>query len=255
MHRVLVSFDFQAMHFVDAADKLHILANQLVVQARLPNFSIPAAVDILTTGTYPRLPLCIRDRLIPSDPIKPKEKNATLKRLNQIILYRLVTEYIPTQIVDVTVEKGYVMLHVPNEFKVYITLMGDGPEIPWRVLKLQFLVEDLDVGNGRSLVHDLQIKYLHELVQSRLFVNEKPLSDMFKLLHSFSLSLQLEVLFAQASRLILMRWGKFIHIDEYTPSSKLVVSYWRSSSNKSQEAPCSITIQQSVQDPSKPLEV
>ena len=243
------------MHFVDGADKLHVLANQLVVQARLPNFSIPAAVDVLTTGTYPRLPLCIRDRIIPPDPIKPHEKCATLKRLNQIILYRLVTEHIPTQIVDVIVEKGYVMLHVPNEFKAYITLMGDGPDIPWRVLKLQFLVEDLNVGSGRKLVHPLQINYLHELVQSRLFANEKPLSDMFKLLHYFSLSLQLEVLYAQANRLIHIRWGKFIHIEEYMPSFKLVVSYWRMNASKMQQTPCYVTIQQSMQDPSKPLQV
>ena len=241
--------------FVDAADKLHILANQLVVQARLPNFSIPAAVDVLTTGTYPRLPLCIRDRIIPPDPIKPKEKKAALKRINQIMLYRLVTECIPPQIVDVKVEKGVVLLHVPHEFKVYITLMGDGAEIPWRVLKLEFLVEDLDVGSGRSLVHPLQVNCIHQLVQSRLFSSEKPLQDMFDLLHSFCLSLQLEVLHAQAGRLARLRWGKFIHVEEYKPGQKLSVSYWRINPHKKQSSPCVVTIQQSPEDPSKPLQV
>ena len=27
---------------------------------RLPNFSLPCAIDVLTTGTYSRLPTCIR---------------------------------------------------------------------------------------------------------------------------------------------------------------------------------------------------
>lgn len=108
----------QAMLFVDTADKLHTLANQLVVQARLPTFAVPAAVDVLTTGTYPRLPRAIRDRIIPPDPIKPQEKNTTLKRLNQILMYRLVTTNIPLQIMELVVDKGMVKLIVPREFQV-----------------------------------------------------------------------------------------------------------------------------------------
>ena len=243
------------MLFVDVADKLHVLSNQLVVQARLPNFSIPAAIDVLTTGTYPRLPLCIRERIIPPDPIKMKEKNAVLKRINQIILYRLVTEFIPLQIVDISVDHGVVLLHIPNEFKAYLTLMGDGENTPWRVLKLEFLVEDLDVGNGRSLIHPTQVNYIHQLVQSRLFANEQPLKDLFDLLHTFCLSLQLEVLHAQASRLARLRWGKFIHIEEYKPGQKLSISYWKVNTTKNQGTSCTLIIQQSSKDPSKPLEV
>lgn len=53
--------------------------------------------------------------------------------------------------------------------------MGDDDNVPWRLLKLEFMVQDKETGSGRALVHDRQINYIHELVQSRLIANEDPL--------------------------------------------------------------------------------
>lgn len=52
--------DKQSLLFVDTADMLARIARETLVHARLPNFHIPAAVEVLTTGTYGRLPACIR---------------------------------------------------------------------------------------------------------------------------------------------------------------------------------------------------
>lgn len=52
--------DQQAILFVDTADRLASLARDALVHARLPSFAIPYAIDVLTTGSYPRLPTCIR---------------------------------------------------------------------------------------------------------------------------------------------------------------------------------------------------
>ena len=52
--------DQQAVLFVDTADSLARMARETLVQARLPSFSLPCAIDVLTTGTYPRLPTCIK---------------------------------------------------------------------------------------------------------------------------------------------------------------------------------------------------
>ena len=49
------------------------------VAARLPTFHIPAAVEVLTTGSYSRLPLCIRERIVPAKAITPVEKATTLQ--------------------------------------------------------------------------------------------------------------------------------------------------------------------------------
>lgn len=55
--------DQQTILFVDTADRLASLARDALVHARLPSFAIPFAIDVLTTGSYPRLPTCIRVRL------------------------------------------------------------------------------------------------------------------------------------------------------------------------------------------------
>ncbi|MEQ2177422.1 Mediator of RNA polymerase II transcription subunit 14 [Goodea atripinnis] len=96
--------DQQAILFVDTADRLALLARDALVHARLPSFAIPFAIDVLTTGSYPRLPTCIR------------------------------------------VTNGRVKFRVEGEFEATLTVMGDDPDIPWRLLKLEILVEDKETG-------------------------------------------------------------------------------------------------------------
>lgn len=83
--------DKQSLLFVETADMLARMARETLVQARLPNFHIPAAVEVLTTGTYGRLPACIREKIVPPDPITAVEKRNTLLKLNQVIQNRLVS--------------------------------------------------------------------------------------------------------------------------------------------------------------------
>lgn len=47
------------------------------------------------------------------------------------------------------------------------------------------------------LLHDFQMYYLHQLVQSRLYAEESPLVDCYQCLHTFCLSLQLDCLHTQ----------------------------------------------------------
>lgn len=39
-----------------------------------------------------------------------------------------------------------------GEFEATLTVMGDDPDIPWRLLKLEILVEDKETG-GKSCTH------------------------------------------------------------------------------------------------------
>uniref|UniRef100_A0A8C1WTB2 Mediator of RNA polymerase II transcription subunit 14 n=1 Tax=Cyprinus carpio TaxID=7962 RepID=A0A8C1WTB2_CYPCA len=123
--------DQQAYLFVDTADRLASLARDALVHARLPSFAIPFAIDVLTTGSYPRLPTCIRDKIIPPDPITKAEKQTTLSQLNQILRHRLVTTDLPPQLANLTVANGRVKFRVEGEFEATLTVMGDDPDIPW----------------------------------------------------------------------------------------------------------------------------
>ncbi|KAG9348969.1 hypothetical protein JZ751_029286 [Albula glossodonta] len=218
--------DQQAFLFVDTADRLASMARDALVHARLPSFAIPFAIDVLTTGSYPRLPTCIRDKIIPPDPITKGEKQSTLNQLNQILRHRLVTTDLPPQLANLTVANGRVKFRVEGEFEATLTVMGDDPDIPWRLLKLEILVEDRETGDGRALVHSMQVNFIHELVQSRLFADEKPLQDMYNCLHSFCLSLQLEVLHSQTLMLIRERWGDLVQVERYLPAKCLTLTVW-----------------------------
>lgn len=56
------------------------------------------------------------------------------------------------------IENGRVRFTVEHEFEVSLTLMGDGPGEPWRLLEIEILVEDKETGDGKPLVHQLQVR-------------------------------------------------------------------------------------------------
>lgn len=247
----------QSMFFIDTADFLHKMSKETLVTARLPSFSLPCAIDVLTTGTYPRLPACIRDKIIPPDPITVVEKKQTLQRLDQVIQYRLVSSDLPRQMRRLKIGQGRVRFFVEHEFEVTLTLMGDSPSIPWRLLDITFQVEDHETGNGKSLVHSMQVHYIHQLVQLRLLDTDKPLHDLYRVLHSFCLALQLEVLYSQTQRLMRERLGESIFIDQYTLSKSLVISYWRDHTRREKQDPTvyKLSVHVCEDDDGKPLQV
>uniref|UniRef100_A0A3Q3IFE7 Mediator of RNA polymerase II transcription subunit 14 n=1 Tax=Monopterus albus TaxID=43700 RepID=A0A3Q3IFE7_MONAL len=250
--------DQQTILFVDTADRLASLARDALVHACLPSFAIPFAIDVLTTGSYPRLPTCIRDKIIPPDPITKAEKQTTLNQLNQILRHRLVTTDLPPQLANLTVANGRVKFRVEGEFEATLTVMGDDPDIPWRLLKLEILVEDKETGDGRALVHSLQVNFIHELVQARLCADEKPLQDMYNCLHSFCLSLQLEVLHSQTLMLIRERWGDLVQEERYVPAKYLTLSVWNQQVLGRKTGTASVhkvTIKIDESDGSKPLQI
>lgn len=251
---IMAFLDKQSLLFVDTADALAMMARETLVHARLPSFHIPCAVEVMTLGTYSRLPTCIRDKIVPPDPITPSEKKSTLLRLDQIIQYRLVSTDLPSQMRSLRIENGRVIFHVEHEFEVSLTLMGDGPHIPWRLLDIDILVEDKETGDGKSLVHSLQVHYIHQLIQSRLIDNPKPLHDLYNCLHSFCLSLQLEVLHSQVLRLSKERLEDFIRVEEYMAGNHLVVSYWREQIARENQG-YKLCVQVDPVDSSKPLQV
>ncbi|KAJ7420067.1 hypothetical protein BTVI_22840 [Pitangus sulphuratus] len=245
--------DQQAILFVDTADRLASLARDALVHARLPSFAIPYAIDVLTTGSYPRLPTCIRDKIIPPDPITKSEKQTTLHQLNQILRHRLVTTDLPPQLANLTVANGRVKFRVEGEFEATLTVMGDDPDIPWRLLKLEILVEDKETGDGRALVHSMQINFIHQLVQSRLFADEKPLQDMYN-----CLPLQLEVLHSQTLMLIRERWGDLVQVERYHAGKCLSLSVWNQQVLGRKTGTASVhkvTIKIDETDVSKPLQI
>ncbi|XP_069951708.1 mediator of RNA polymerase II transcription subunit 14-like isoform X2 [Cherax quadricarinatus] len=197
---IMALLEKQNSLFTDTADKLYHMTKENLVRARLPHFHIPAAVETLTTGSYDRLPLTIRQRILPPEPVTALERKQTLARLEQIIQHRLVTSELPPQMRTSRIENGRVRFTVEHEFEVSLTLMGDSPSEPWRLLEIEILVEDKETGDGKALVHPMQVAFIHQLIQSRLQDNPNPLHETYMVLHAFCQALQLEVLCVQTQK-------------------------------------------------------
>ena len=82
----------------------------------------------------------------------------------------MVSSPLPLQMRNLTIENGYVTFTVDNEFEASLTLTGDGPAVPWRLLKLRILVQDKETGEGKALVHNMQVLYLPQLCLTPKFL-------------------------------------------------------------------------------------
>ena len=83
-----------------------------------PVYGLPTAVDVLMTGTYSRMPLCIKDKIIPSLTLTDKEKGETLSKLTSLIEQRLVLSKIPIKYK--TIEIGFAIFNYLKFKNVFI---------------------------------------------------------------------------------------------------------------------------------------
>lgn len=63
-----------------------------------------AAVEVLTLGTYSRLPAVIRERLVPPPPLTPAERRTTLRALAHVVRQRLTTASLPSDVRNLKVK-------------------------------------------------------------------------------------------------------------------------------------------------------
>lgn len=85
-----------------------------------------AAVEVLTLGSYSRLPAVIREKLVPPPSLTPAERRSTLRALAHVVKQRLTTASLPS---DVRNLKVYRKINNKNLF-----------------LRTQFLVLKLIIG-------------------------------------------------------------------------------------------------------------
>ncbi|KAF1761166.1 hypothetical protein GCK72_009420 [Caenorhabditis remanei] len=228
--------DLQSQYFIDTADRLVAMTRGDLELARLPEYHIAPAIDVLVLGTYNRMPSKIKEAFIPPAKITPREQRAVCSRLNQLIETRLsrLSNGIPPNIREIHIKNGLATLLVPGEFEIKITLLGETEMVKWTLLNIKILVEDYELGMGLPLVHPLQLNQIHGVLQSRMNVAANPIKEAFFFLHSFCVSLQLDVLYCQTSRMAAGRLRENIVIEKYDAKERvLIVGYWvKRSKNK-----------------------
>lgn len=67
----------------------------LAVSPSMPNFSLATALDVLSSGSYSRLPSCIRERTVPPAPLSAPEQQEAFSLIECALRRRLLQESIP----------------------------------------------------------------------------------------------------------------------------------------------------------------
>ncbi|RKP34164.1 mediator complex, subunit Med14, partial [Dimargaris cristalligena] len=88
-HNLIGFFKAQNDHFSRAVHSLHTVFLTLG-QAKVRNYDVLTAIDVLGTGQYQRLPTTIREHHLHPAPLKPPEIASILSELGDFILLRLL---------------------------------------------------------------------------------------------------------------------------------------------------------------------
>ncbi|KAJ1973653.1 mediator complex subunit, partial [Dimargaris verticillata] len=244
-HRIIGYLKGQNDHFQQAVGALH---NVFVTmgQAKVRNYDVLTAVDVLSAGTYLRLPTVIRDHHVPPSALAPTEVTRVLTELGDAIRLRLLfQETLPLPMRQYHITQGRVIFHIPGEFEVALTLYTPDAQTPFHVVKLRVLTRSdstafplLPATLGR-----MERRHLVQLAQQQLLpqapaavtpndatstthLSAPPLVRLYTTLHMFILSYQLGTLYAQSAHLAYSRWNSLVAVERDAAGTMLQIRYW-----------------------------
>lgn len=108
---------------------------------RLRNHDLLTSLDVLTTGSYRRLPSAIKKLIITPPLLDDTEVLSTLKDMEDAIRYRLrMWEIVPVEMGTGRIADGRVYFTVPGLFEASLCLRGAGREEGWFFVHVKFLL-------------------------------------------------------------------------------------------------------------------
>ncbi|KAH9963764.1 mediator complex subunit MED14-domain-containing protein [Russula dissimulans] len=227
--------------------------------ARLRNHDLLTSLDVLTTGSYRRLPTMIKKSIIPPPRLTDVQVSKTLSDLETLTRFRLrMIEIVPVEMSNYHIFDGRAWFTVPNLFETSICLRGGNQDDGWFFVHVEFLFA---VGGDRTGMQEFPRKpigvlkeHLTTEADNRLGcylslpepeeppdpnlpppperpklpedVIDAPLVRLYNFLQMMSMSYQLEILWYQAERLRSLGWGDFLKVEMSRDRKMLSVSYW-----------------------------
>ncbi|KIJ40950.1 hypothetical protein M422DRAFT_32064 [Sphaerobolus stellatus SS14] len=133
----------QNAQFMDAANAITLVKDSYAAE-KLRNHDLLTSLDVLTTGTYQRLPTAIKKLIISPKQLTNEQIERTLKAFDHLIRYRLrMNEIVPVEMCSYTVSSGQVRFHVPNLFSASVSLRDSEDNSPWFLVDVEF---DIKIG-------------------------------------------------------------------------------------------------------------
>ncbi|KAJ2556347.1 mediator complex subunit, partial [Coemansia sp. RSA 1933] len=253
---VIAYLDSQNKFFEFSVDAImHIFMSMPSVRMR--NYDVSNAVDVLTTGTYQRLPIAVK-QVVPPPKLSKRQIRETLCAIDDIIRTRILRgEPIPFAMRQYRIEHGRIVFTVSKEFEATLTLLQFENTIPWHIVGVQVLV-----GGDKTLPPEQQItvntwqivdRAQHMLIESSVAYEREraaeqqsgetgdgaseaspgarppQLAQLYDFLHHQCLTVLLESIFKQASVLRRTRWENLLQVEMSPNRSVLTLKYWTSS--------------------------
>ncbi|KAJ1949677.1 mediator complex subunit, partial [Linderina macrospora] len=221
----------QNEYFTRAVDGLY--ATYLALpQARLRNYDVATAADVLTTGTYRRLPGVVKEAFVPPPKLTRAQVSKTLEAINGIIRARILRgEPVPTAMRRYSIDGGKVSFVVAGEFEATLTLLQYS-NVPWHVVAIKMLVGSDPALKGEMAIRldKRQTTDMAQHCQAQLLQESAvpQLARLYDFLHMQSLSILLDTVAKQAAVLRRVRWENLLQIETGADKS-LVLRYWTSS--------------------------
>lgn len=234
----------------DVVTNALVVGKQNLDQARLRNHDLLTSLDVLTAGSYLRLPTCIKKAVTPQSPLTDEQVAKTLEDMEGTILYRLrMREIIPVEMSRYRIWDGRVFFTVPKLFEVSLSLQGPAPTAGWFFVHVEFPItvkgditasqEFPTLPSGltkRFITDEADFRLAYYLLSDQenpdapklpVGVVDTPLVRLYNFLQMMSLSYQLEILAYQAQRMVQLGWGGSMEVLMSTDRKTLTVVYWK----------------------------
>lgn len=247
----------QNQQFLDAIDSLA-RARDNLDPARLRNHDLLTSLDVLTTGSYRRLPSVIKKLIVQPPPLSDDEVNKIVADVEDRIRYRLrMTEIIPIEMSKYTIERGRVRFAAPRLFETSLCLRGAQKDDGWFFVDVEFL---FNVGGDETGMQEfprvptgVMKRHITEGVDAQLAMYvpitpppegqvppvelpprpqlpegtmDAPLVRVYNFLQMMSLSYQLEIMAYQAQRMCNLGWAEYLQLGMSRDRKTFSVSYW-----------------------------
>ncbi|TDL22587.1 MED14-domain-containing protein [Rickenella mellea] len=225
--------------------------------ARLRNHDLLTSLDVLTTGSYLRLPTIIKKIFIPPTPLTDEEVAQTLRDMEALIRFRLrMSEVLPIEMSRYHITDGRVHFAAPGLFQTSLCLRGAQKEDGWFFVDVKFLHnvggESTEIQEFPREPSSIMKRHIADEADGRLGYYlplpadalpppevevpprpqlplgtvDAPLVRLFNFLQMMSLSYQLEILFFQAQRIRALGWAEFLTLEKSPDSKSFTASYW-----------------------------
>ncbi|KAF9220121.1 MED14-domain-containing protein [Gyrodon lividus] len=246
----------QNQQFEDAMAGLT-YARESLDPARLRNHDLLTSLDVLTSGTYKRLPSGIKKSIVPIPPLTDAEVIKTLNDMEDLMRHRLrMREMIPVEMSQHRIAGGRVHFTVPGLFETSVCLRGAEKNDGWFFVNVKFLIAVGGDMTGTDAFPqeptgvlkrhitdeaDARMAYylplpepvelppnteVHERPKLPEGTVDAPLVRLYNFLQMMSLSYQLRILWYQATRMCSLGWGQHLKVEMLNGDRALAVSYW-----------------------------